>query len=54
MTTGELIDKVEFLEKEIIELKKQLEQLTSQQTAQIEIPPKDKGIKGFFKFGGKK
>lgn len=37
------------LVKEVEELKKQLAQLTAQQqTAQIEIPPKDKDIKGFF------
>lgn len=54
MTAGELIDKMEFIEKEITELKSQLAQLNKQQTAQIEVSAKDKGIKGFFKFGGKK
>jgi hypothetical protein len=42
------------LVREIEELKEQVEQLSKQQTAQIEVLPKDKGIKGFFKFGGKK
>jgi hypothetical protein len=46
-----LVSKIELYEKEIAELK---EQLSKQQTAQIETPPKDKGIKGFFKFGSKK
>ena len=42
-----------FLIKEIEELKQQLEQANNQ-LAQIETPPKDKGIKSLFKFGGKK
>jgi len=45
---------MESYEKEITELKSQLEQLSKQQTTQVEVPPKDKGIKSLFKFGGKK
>ena len=55
LSSEELAQKVETYEKEIEELKKQLAQFTSQQQkAQVETPPKDKGFKGFFKFGGKK
>jgi hypothetical protein len=46
-TPQELLD-------EINSLKEKVKQLEEQLTAQIEVPPKDKGIKGFFKFGGKK
>jgi len=46
--------KVELYEKEIEELKQQLEKLNSQLIARVETPPKNGGIKGFFKFGGKK
>jgi len=53
LTPQGLISEIESYKKEIEELKKQLEQINNQQ-AQIETPPKDKGIKGFFKFGGKK
>ena len=49
-TPQELVDKLSAKEKEVSELKEQLKQ----QTAQIEVPAKDKGLKGFFKFGGKK
>jgi prefoldin subunit 5 len=49
----ELANKIEFYEKEIEELKEQVERLSKQQ-AQIKTPPKDKGIKSFFKLGGKK
>jgi ribosomal protein L29 len=46
---------IESYEKEITELKSQLVQLTSQQqTAKVEVPPKNGSIKGFFKLGGKK
>lgn len=55
MTVGELIDKMEFIEKEITELKAQLAQLTTtqQQTAQIETPAKENKLKNLFKFGSK-
>jgi signal transduction histidine kinase len=50
----ELAQKIETYEKEIAELKSQLEKLTSQQqTAQVEFPPKENKIKSFFKFGSK-
>jgi len=48
-----LAQKVENYEKEISELKEQVEKLSKQQTAQIEIPPKENKFKGFFKFGSK-
>ena len=50
-TPQELVDKLNAKEKEIAELKAQLEQLKEQQTAKIETPPKNGSIKNFFKFG---
>jgi hypothetical protein len=47
------VSEIESHKGEIEELKKQLEQV-NQQLAQIETPAKDKGIKSFFKFSGKK
>ena len=51
-TPQELVSEVESHKKEIENLKSQLEQ-TNQQLVQIKVLPKDKGIKGFFKFGSK-
>jgi chromosome segregation ATPase len=47
--------KIESYEQEIEELKVQLAKITSQQqAARVEVPAKNGGIKGFFKFIGKK
>jgi DNA repair exonuclease SbcCD ATPase subunit len=50
LTNQELINELNSCREKI----KVLEEQNGQLMAQIEVPPKDKGIKGFFKFGGKK